>query len=511
MKTKLGPIMGAALGAWIVAGTAFGQRPDDERCGTTGTAPRPPAGARVEEQSYTPRGGAVGRPGGPGAVGGSTLPPPLIELPTGGAGRETLVHPAAPGGGSAVTAGQTPPPPPAPPAIPGLPPSSKEDDEDKRDRVEAIQAKGEVPEERLLDVGVAMFDPGVDESDRERLASRGLSPELRGAEARYMAFHLKKTMEGTGNWGAVRVLPGAAEGLDVIVTGRIVESNGKRLALEVDAVDATGRRWLHRRYKGEADVSAYRPDRVGQHEPFQEVYNLIANDLLAARDELEAPEIVGVRRVANLRFASQLAPAAFSRYLKPQGSARYSLVGLPAEGDPMVRRVAIVRERDQMLVDTLNEHYLSFYERMVGPYANWRQQSYGEQAALDKVHRDSMLKKLLGGAAMLAGMIMGGSSNQGARVGGDIAMIGGMAALQSGFQQGQEKSMHVAALKELAVSFDGEVTPLVVEVEGHQLRLTGPAEKQFIEWRELLQRVFAIETGVPVDPNAPVTVHAPSL
>jgi hypothetical protein len=63
--------------------------------------------------------------------------------------------------------------------------------------------------------------------------------------------------------------------------------------------------------------------------------------------------------------------------------------------------------------------------------------------------------------------------------------------------------MHVAALKELATSFDGEVTPLLFEVEGHQLRLTGSAETQLTEWREMLRRVFTLETGVG-DPNAPV-------
>jgi hypothetical protein len=376
--------------------------------------------------------------------------------------------------------------------------------------VEAIQAKGEIPEGQLLDVGVAVFDSGLDEGDRDRLAEKGLSPELRRAESRYVAFHLKKTMEGTGNWGAVRLLPAAAEGLDVLVRGKIVQSNGKRLSLDVEAFDATGRRWLERRYKGEADRSAYRADRVGQYEPFQEVYNRIANDLLEARDELQAAQLQAVRRVASMRFARQLAPDAFDRFLKSSGSGRYTLLGFPAEGDPMARRVVGIRERDQMLVDTLNEHYLSFYEQMTSPYANWRQRSYDEQVALDKINRDSLLKKILGGAGMLAGVILSGGNSSGEQVAGNIAMIGGMATLQSGFQQAQEKGVHAAALKELAVSFDGEVTPLLVEVEGHQVRLSGSAEKQFTEWRELLHKVFSIETGVPADPNAPVPAP-PSL
>ena len=312
------------------------------------------------------------------------------------------------------------------------PTASKDKDKDKdggHAGVEATQAKGEIAEERLLDIGVAVFDTGLSERDRERLAARGLSPELRRAEGRFVAFHLKKTMEGTGNWGAVRVLPAPAEGLDVLVTGKIAKSTGKDLELEVDAIDATGRHWLHKQYKGQADLSAYRPERVGQYEPFQDVYNRIANDLLAKRDELEAAELVTVRRVAALRFATQLAPEAFTPYLDVERSGHYSLRRFPAEGDPMIRRVSDIRDRDQMFVDTLNEHYLSFYERMGSPYASWRHDSYEEQAALDKINRESKLKQILGGVAMIAGMVMSGSDSQGGRVAGDLVTLGGYAAL----------------------------------------------------------------------------------
>jgi hypothetical protein len=491
----------AAAAAGTVLGTAWAEEPPGggRTCGTPGVTTVASADPEVRRR-------------GPGATGGSELPitrlfPAEQEVDAPGVGSPPPI-------GSAPPVGSVPPPPASPPAVPGLPPRTtsekdKKDKDDERPRVEAIQAKGEVPDERLLDIGIGVFDPGVDEDDAERLAAKGLSAELRRAEGRFVAFHLKKTLEGTGNWGAVRVLPGPGEGLDVFVSGRIVRSDGKHLTLDLEATDATGRRWLRRRYSGEADLRAYRPDRVGRHDPFQEVYNRIANDLLGQRDRLEAEEVVAVRRVAGLRFGAELAPQAFAPFLKANRSGRYALLRLPAEGDPMARRVADIRDRDQMLVDTLNDYYLSFYERMGGPYANWRQYSYDEQAALDKVNRESTLKKILGGAAMLAGIIMSGSDSQGGRMAGDVAVLGGYAALQAGIQQGQEKAMHVAALKELAASVDGDVAPLLVEVEGHQLRLTGSAEKQFTEWRELLHRVLTVETGVPGDPNAPVGSPAP--
>jgi hypothetical protein len=465
------------------------------------------------------RGSEEGR-GSVVAIGGSRLDPsaqlftPVVEIPT-GSGAAVPAAPFGPGSTSTVVA-SSPPSPAAPPTLPGLtpPPAASKDKDKNKDggrHVEANQAKGEIPDERLLDVGVAVFDTGVGEGDRGRLAAKGLSPELRKAEGRFVAFHLKKTMEGTGNWGAVRVLPARAEGLDVLVTGKIARSTGKDLELEVDAIDATGRHWLHKLYKGQADLSAYQPDRVGQYEPFQDVYNRIANDLLAKRDDLEASELVTVRRVSTLRFATQLAPQAFASYLDVERSGHYALRRFPAEGDPMIRRVSDIRDRDQMFVDTLNDYYLSFYERMGTPYASWRHDSYEEQAALDKINRESKLKQILGGAAMIAGVVMSGSDSRGTGVAGDLVMLGGYAAIQAGSRQAQGKTLHVAALKELANSFDGEVAPLLVEVEGHQVRLAGSAEQQFTEWRELLGKVFSIETGAPVDPNAPAVPLPPSI
>jgi hypothetical protein len=470
-----------------------------EKCGTP-TATRPqPAGTQLEAGG--PENGRY-----PGAFVPVALPLGIPETELPGSTQSSL--PPTPTGTQS-----TPPASAPPPKVPGLPPAGpKEGEKDERPPVEAIQAKGEVPEERLLDLGIELFDPGAGEGDREKLAKVGLSPELRRSEARFMSFHLKKTLESTGNWGAVRVVPGpGGEGFDLTVTGRIRESNGKRLILDIAAVDARGQKWLDKRYRGEADTSAYRSERVGRQEAFQGVYNRIANDLLLARDERDAEDLATVRRLAGLRFAAQLLPEAFSPYLKSNGSGRFTLVRAPADADPMVRRIASIRERDQMLVDTLNDHYLGFYEKMSSPYANWKMYTYEEQDALDRIHRESMLKKVLGGAAILMGVLMSPNS-RGEAAARDAAIIGGGIALQSGIQQGQGKGLHQAALKELATSFDGDVAPLLVEVEGQQRKLTGPAETQFAAWRELLRQVLSLETGKPTDPNdlvvtGPTTSH----
>jgi len=477
---------------------AFAQVPAQEECGAgqQSAPPIPPATGWTGAQ----RGGQRGRDGGAVSV-GIPLGTPVSELPA----PTTPALPAAPA--PPTTPQYTPPsggtP---PPAVPGL--ASRKEDEDNKKRVEARQAKGEVPEARLLDVGIEVFAPGVDEGDRAKLSKIGLTPELRRSEARFMAFHLKKTLESMGYWGSVRVLPGPGEGVDLTLTGKIRESNGKRLAVTVEAHDASGKKWLDRRYQGQADTSAYRTERVGRQEAFQDVYNRIANDLLEALEDRSDEDLATVRQVSQLRFASQLLPESFSPYLKSGGSGRFNLVRLPASDDPMVRRVATIRERDQMLVDTLNDHYLTFYEQMSGPYANWKMYTYDEQSALDKINRESMWKKILGGAALLTGMLMSPDSYNEASI-RDAALLGGSLLLQSGFQKSAEKGVHQAALKELSNSFDGDVAPLLVEVEGQQLKLTGPAETQFAAWRTMLRQVMALDTGVPLDPNG-VVVTSPS-
>ena len=484
-------LLGGVLWTITLAGQSAAQVPQPaggSRCGTP-EASSPSAGYDA---------GRRGGEGGPrnGAIVAFQNPfGNEVERPTGGTGVQTL-----------------PPAAPAPPAVPGLPgPSApktaKEEKVSNKHRVEAIQASGHVPEERLLDVGIEIFDPGADEDDREKLSNRGLSPELRRSEARFISFHLKKTLEGTGNWGAVRVVPAAGEGLDLVVNGRLLESTGKRLELEIEARDATGRSWLRKRYRGEADIAAYRKE-VLEQEAFQEVYNRIANDLLRARDDRAADALVELRRVALLRFAAQLQPQAYVSYLKASKGGEFELLRFPAADDPMMRRVASIRERDLMFVDTLNEYYVSFYEQMRGSYGDWRKNSYEEQAALDKIARESMLKKILGGAAILAGSVIR-PRGQGSDAAQEALILGGMLVLNAGLQKDKEKAVHSAAIKELGNSFDAEVAPLLVEVEGHQVRLTGSAETQFIAWREMLREVFALETGLPTDPNAVVITATP--
>ncbi len=367
--------------------------------------------------------------------------------------------------------------------------------------VELVQARSEVPEELLLDIGIQLFDPGLpdDEYERYMLEEKGIFSDVRNAEARYLPMRLKQTLEMSGYWGAVRIVP-ASHVIDLRIGGTIYKSNGKNLEIDLIAVDARGKKWLDKRYKGEANPIVYKETETDR-EPFQSLYNKIANDLLKVAKKLDAEDVQEVRRVAELRFAKYLAPIAFGDYLEVKKS-KYKIEKLPSYEDPMMLRLADIRERDFMFVDTLNEYYADFHAQIDPAYDSWRAYAYEEQLALDKLTKQGRLEKILGAAAIVGGVIAatrGGRAGQGV---GQVGILGGMAVLQNGFQKSEEAKMHREALRELAASFDSEVAPILIDVDGEVLRLTGSVGTQYDTWRQILRQIFAAETGLPLDPNA---------
>lgn len=357
------------------------------------------------------------------------------------------------------------------------------------------KAAVEVSEGQLLDVWIELFDPGELPDDEEE--AMGLSMDIRAAEARYMPEQLRTAMESTGYWGAVRVVPQDTEGSELLVRGAIIVSNGEELELEITALDATGREWFNRNYEEEIEVDNYRQRSLPGDDIFHSLYHTIANDLAEFRQSLTASDITAIRQVAELRFAADLSPEAFDDYLALDGKGRYSVVRLPAADDPMLRRVLAIRDRDFLLIDTLNGHFDNFSREMDSPYNEWRKARSEEAAALRKVESDALKRKLLGAAAIIGAIVIesNNNGNYGSSVLRDSLILGGAYSIKSGFDIGAETDIHRDAIIELDESFSAETRPLVVEVEGEVHELTGSAEAQYAQWRALLKRIYATETG----------------
>ena len=358
-----------------------------------------------------------------------------------------------------------------------------------------------IPEDRLLDVWIELFDPGTLPVDEE---ASGLSPDIRQAEARYLPEQLRSTMEKTGYWGAVRVVPRGTAGGEVLVAGTILASDGEQLVLAINARDATGREWLERTYRAEATPEDYEAAARSQREVFQSLYNTIANDLTQYRSTLAPADVIAIRQVAEMRFASDLAPDAFGGYLQLDSDGRYRVQHLPARDDPMYRRVRAIRERDFLLIDTLDGHFDNFSREMQQPYFDWRKARNQEATALHEIERDALKRKLLGIAAIAGAIAIEASGRgNGATTGvlRDTMVLGGVYAIKSGFDKGSEAQINRDAIEELGESFSSEARPLVVEVEGETHELTGSAEVQYAKWRALLKQIYASETGLPGTPD----------
>lgn len=387
-------------------------------------------------------------------------------------------------------------------------------------KIVAKQATVHIPEAELLDVGIRVFDPGIPkniENDDEALAKKRIYPDLRKAEARYIPTLLRETLEETAQWGAVRVIPNSADFVDVIVTGRLVDSNGGFLAIDVSVVDAAGRVWIKdKRYSSLVDLGAYKTNAaLKARDPFQNVYSEIANDMVAAREKLSSLDRENIRKVAALRFAEDLAPDAMAGMTAKDKNGITQVVRLPAEGDTTLTRIERIRERDTAVVDTVNDYYASFHDSLEDSYGSWRQTSFTELEKEMRARSSARTRTVLGAAALIASIFapMSCSTYDSCRITNaarNAGTMGGIAAVLSGIKKYADARTHADALKELTLSFQSEVAPQVVEVEGHTLRLTGTAEDQYREWRKLLKQLYLEETGAAAAPPPAAPAPAPA-
>ncbi len=364
------------------------------------------------------------------------------------------------------------------------------------------RAETEIASESLLNVGILVFDAGLpEEASDQELNDRFIFPEIRRAEARYMPYHLKSTLETTGYWGAVSVLPEYSPVADVVISGRINQSDGYSAQLRVGAWDSSGRQWFEKNYEMLVAEQAYIRNTGPGQDPYQNIYNQIANDLLQARAQFSPGDLQRVREISDLRYGQSLVPQAFSGYLEETGDGQYEVRRLPAADDPMVARMREVREREYALIDAVNEHYANLYYGLDRPYTDWRRMAREGRLSYEEMRRSANTRMLLGVLGILGAVAYEASGGDNMGVTGTMIQ-GGFMGIQGSLGRREEARMHAEALREVGESFDAEAEPMVVELEGQTRRLTGSAEERFREWRRLLRDIYARETGDLETPGA---------
>lgn len=385
----------------------------------------------------------------------------------------------------------------------------------KAEKTDLDVASLNISENLLLDIGVVRFEPGIPRNNDPD--KTGVFAELREAEARYIPYHIKTTLQSTGYWGAVRVVPSTEVYSDVIVGGRIRRSDGEYVSLTVIVQDATGRQWFERTYDAQTGIRSYAGNRDRTQDPYQKAFNDLANDLRVYAATLSAQEISTIRQTSELMFFADMAPTAYGEHLSTDKNGQVSLQRLPAENDPMVARLRQIRERDRLVVDTLNEHYANFYYGIALPYEGWRKKARENAIAIRQTKRTATLRALLGAAVTVGSMNIDTRSSSGSRsytkrVAQTVGIDRGIKTIISAWQLRKTVNIYRAEIGELSESFIAEAAPLTVRVEGETRRLTGTAEAQYESWRKLIKDIYQIDTGFSevVDVGVPARSTQPS-
>ena len=367
------------------------------------------------------------------------------------------------------------------------------------EETELLIADSPVDESRLLDIGIVEFMPGIDEDNNPRKS--GVYNEIRLAETKYLAYHLKTTLQGTGHWGAVRLIPSRQAFTDVVISGNIKKSDGEFVTLNISVDDSAGRHWFSKSYETQTGLTSYSDRRDRRLDPYQKVFNDIANDLQVFASQMPPKALQQTRQISELQFFADMAPLAYGQHLVTDEKGIVSIARLPAENDPTVARLRQIRERDRLVVDTLNEHYANFYYGIAIPYRNWRKTARQESIAFRQVKRSARMQTLVG-VVVLAGSLAvdtnNSSSSRQRRVNRSLQYMGineGLNRIIGGIQRSSDAEAHIEAIAELSESFGAQAAPMVVNVEGQERRLTGTAEAQYEGWRRLLKEIYQAETG----------------
>ena len=149
-----------------------------------------------------------------------------------------------------------------------------------------------------------------------------------------------------------------------------------------------------------------------------------------------------------------------------------------------------------MFVDTLNEFYGELYEDMRPDYESWRKFNRTERTAMRQVKREAAAQMFAGILLVAAGAALevSGAEDVGS-VTSALALAGGQ-VIVNGVNVSKGASIHADAIQELSNTLAEDMRPLVMEMEGQVYELSGTAEEQYQQVRQLLREIYLEETGL---------------
>jgi len=334
------------------------------------------------------------------------------------------------------------------------------------------------PESALIEIGVQVFGTAQKKEGEYKIGD-WVFDEIIQKETQFLPHLLKNTLVASNQWGAIRVIPERDPSLDLIVEGQIIQSDGETLELQIRAIDSSGREWLNRTYADQSIQEEYPEstrftlentfDAINFVDPFQDIYNRIANDLVAVSIRLGEQTLVDLNLVTDMLYASDLSPDTFSGSIIKNEDGLLLVDTLPSLDDPMMARVADMKYRHHLFIDTVDEYYQTLYDDIQPAYVLWRRYSIDQISEIETSRQEAGRSDY------------GGSS--------------GFLSLSQRYDRFKWSKIFEREFSDLAAGFNNELAPAFLELNSQVHGLTGTMEQQYREWRGILRRIFELENG----------------
>ncbi len=276
------------------------------------------------------------------------------------------------------------------------------------------------------------------------------------------AFGLREQLDKLDDFETVRVVPDAEPIADLIVQGRILESDGYSFAFSVHVTDATGASVLKQEYRGTTD---------GEENTFRPVFAQAARDIASAQSALADADVRRIHDTAMLRYAERLAPSAFGGYLETGDDGRIELVRLPSRDDPMLGRIERVRQTEFVVDDTIDEKFAELNREVSSVYRIWREyrrQNVDYQA----------------------------ENRRRADFDNEEYPQASFERFRRLYNLYKWDRQTVQEQDQLALAFDNEVSPILKQIELRVAELETFVDSKNAEWYRLLEALFEVESGL---------------
>lgn len=360
----------------------------------------------------------------------------------------------------------------------------------------------------FLDVAIPVFNPGfpllTDGSvDYDAIDKQKIWPQLRVTEAKKFAVEVKEKLQDTKSFGTVNVVPTPNTSADLFVLGTILESNGEEVAVRATVIDSTGDVWGTKVLKQTVSPGFFRDYRNKGKDPYDRVYKQVADYVYDLVVKVKDKQKNDIKTMTEVRYAQTYSPESYGSYTTSYVTKRHNmefvkhkLAMTPPADDPMMKRIAVIRNHDLMFVDRLQEQYEAFDAKTDEPYHEWQTVALPETIAAREAQSKQTISSILSVAAIVGAAMLDKNSNSNTgKIGKYVLGAAGVYAGAQAMEANSELKAHKETLDELGNEHDMKLTPSVMEIDNQTYELSGTASEQYDQWKARLKQIYELENS----------------